>query len=70
MGGVMDLIHNAMLGPSRSMQDYSAEQQENLNDAAAQFRAQQRQRLNSQPRVIFVSPTESQVVPLAPTTTP
>lgn len=71
MGGVMDLIHNAMLGPSKSMADFSAEQQENLDDAAAQFRSQQQQRLNGQqPRIIFTGPAESQAVPAAPIGTP
>lgn len=45
---VFDLIHRANLGPSRSLEDFSSEQQKNLTDAAAQFRAKQRQILQQQ----------------------
>ncbi|HEY9618140.1 MAG TPA: hypothetical protein V6C64_14940 [Microcoleaceae cyanobacterium] len=39
--GVMDFIHRAMQGPSRSTEEFSAEQDENLDAAMAEFRAQQ-----------------------------
>ncbi|MFB2879104.1 hypothetical protein [Floridanema aerugineum] len=42
---VFDLIHRSNLGLNRSMEDVTNEQKENLDDAAAQFRARQRQRL-------------------------
>jgi hypothetical protein len=43
--GLFDLMHRAAFGGMRSADDFGAEQQQNLNDAAAQFRAQQLQRL-------------------------
>lgn len=43
-----ELIHRANLGGSRSMNDYRQDQQENFNDAAAQFRAQQQELLRQQ----------------------
>ena len=54
--GVFDLIHRANLGNNRSIQDYSAEQNQNLNDAAAQFRARQRQRIQGQGQASEVNP--------------
>ncbi|MBE9224441.1 hypothetical protein IQ264_02995 [Phormidium sp. LEGE 05292] len=42
---VFDLIHRSNLGLNRSMEDVNNEQKENLDDAATQFRARQRQRL-------------------------
>lgn len=54
--GVFDLIHRATLGNNRSLQDYSAEQNENLNDAAAQFRARQRLRIQGQGQASEVNP--------------
>src|SRR6476646_3279788 len=41
--GLFDLMHRAAFGGLRSADDYNAEQQQNLNDAAAQFRALQLQ---------------------------
>jgi hypothetical protein len=35
--GVMDLIHNAILGPTRSLDEYGAEQQGNLNSEASDY---------------------------------
>lgn len=54
--GVFDLIHRATLGNNRSLQDYSAEQNQNLNDAAAQFRTRQRQRIQGQGQASEVNP--------------
>jgi len=42
---VFDLIHRSNLGGNRSMEDVNNEQKENLDSAAAEFRAKQRQRL-------------------------
>jgi hypothetical protein len=44
----LELIHRANLGGSRSMNDYRQDQQENFNDAAAQFRARQQELLRQQ----------------------
>lgn len=58
--GVFDLIHRATLGNNRSLQDYSTEQNENLDAAAAQFRSRQRERIQGQ----------DQPTPVNPVTTP
>ncbi|XZN88865.1 MAG: hypothetical protein ACM65M_14310 [Microcoleus sp.] len=39
---VLDLIHRSRLGNGRSMEEFSSEQRQNLNDAAAEFRNKQR----------------------------
>lgn len=59
-GGVMDLVHRAMQAGSLSSEDFYGQQKENLDSAAASFRAAQKQRL-----------TDSQTAPVAaPTTAP
>jgi hypothetical protein len=40
--GVFDLIHRSRLGNGRSVEEFSTEQRQNLNDAAAEFRNKQR----------------------------
>ncbi|MCL1466371.1 hypothetical protein [Argonema galeatum] len=45
---VFDMIHRANLGNNRSIEDFSVEQRENLDSAAAEFKAQQRERLQIQ----------------------
>jgi hypothetical protein len=45
--GVFDLINRAQLGTTRDLNDYTNDQRENLNDAAAKFRLQQLQRLRN-----------------------
>lgn len=45
---VFDMIHRANLGNNRSIEDFSVEQGENLDSAAAEFRAKQRERLQIQ----------------------
>jgi hypothetical protein len=40
--GVFDLIHRSRLGNGRSIEEFSTEQRQNLNDAAAEFRNKQR----------------------------
>lgn len=54
--GVFDLIHRANLGNTRSLNDYSAEQNENLDAAAAQFRTIQLQRIRGQGQASQVNP--------------
>jgi hypothetical protein len=48
MKGLMDLIHRSVLGPSRSLDEFSSEQQESLDAATADFRAKQMERLRQQ----------------------
>lgn len=55
---MFDIIHRANLG-SINIDDYSAEQNESLNNAAAEFRKQQLQRMQQQ-----------QATPTNPVTTP
>lgn len=43
--GIFDLIHRANLGGDRNVEDFSLEQDQNLNSAAAQFRKKQLERL-------------------------
>ena len=45
---VFNLIHRLTLGNNRSTEDFSSEQNENLTDAVAQFRAKQQSRLQGQ----------------------
>ncbi len=45
---MVDFIRRASQGNGRSVGDYSAEQSENLDTAAAQFRARQQQQLQGQ----------------------
>lgn len=47
---VLDLIHRAQFGTTRSMQEFRLQQQQSINDAAADFRFRQLEMLqNSQP---------------------
>ncbi|MEB3827488.1 hypothetical protein [Phormidium sp. CCY1219] len=45
---VLDIIHRANLGGGRSMQEFRLEKEENINDAAAQFRMRQLELLRNQ----------------------
>lgn len=45
---MFDIIHRANLGSNISIDDYSAEQNESLNNAAAEFRKKQLQRMQQQ----------------------
>ncbi len=47
-GGIMQLMQRAQLGTIRSTNEFSAEQDRSLNDAAAQFRQRQLQRIQNQ----------------------
>ncbi|XGV98970.1 MAG: hypothetical protein ACAF41_08505 [Leptolyngbya sp. BL-A-14] len=62
VGGVMDLIHRAQQAGSLSSEDFLSEQQENLNSAAAAFRAAQQKRLNS-PQTAPVNEAGTTAVP-------
>lgn len=46
--GIFDLLHRSRLGNNRDMNEFNAEQRKNLNDAAAEFRARQRELLQQQ----------------------
>lgn len=59
-GGVFDLMHRAQMGSMLNSDELSNQQNENLDAAAAQFRARQRQRLQGQ----------QQATPANPATTP
>jgi hypothetical protein len=48
MNGIMDLMHRAQMGNIRSVNEYSAEQDRSLNDAASQFRQKQLQMIRNQ----------------------
>lgn len=71
MNGIFDLVHRAMMGGNRSLDDFSNEQQGNLNDAAAQFRALQQQRLKNQQQTPAATPeAPAASTPSPATTTP
>lgn len=46
-GSLFDLIHRAQLGSSMSAEEFNTEKNQNLNDAAAEFRKKQQQRIQS-----------------------
>lgn len=48
---VLDLIHRAQMGSIRDMDEFSAEQNQNITDAAAKFRLEQQQRLGIQQEI-------------------
>jgi len=56
--GIFDLIHRSRLGGGRSMEEFTTEQRQNLNDAAAEFRNKQRLLLEKQ-----VVPSEGAIAP-------
>ena len=58
--GIFDLIHRSQLGGGRSMEEFTTEQRQNLNDAAAEFRNKQRLLLENQavPTPGAIAPTE------------
>lgn len=60
-GSLFDLIHRAQLGTSRSVEEFNADKNQNLNDAAAEFRKKQQQRIQT--------PTQAGTV-TTPVTTP
>ena len=50
--GIFDLIHRSRLGGGRSMEEFTTEQRQNLNDAAAEFRNKQRLLLQKQDQTV------------------
>ncbi len=46
-GSLFDLIHRAQLGSSRSAEEFNTEKNQSLNDAAAEFRKKQQQRIQA-----------------------
>jgi hypothetical protein len=60
---VFNMIHRANLGPTRSLGEFSEEQQESLDAAAAEFRKQQQQRLQSPNGVVPVTPGDAPTPP-------
>jgi hypothetical protein len=56
--GIFDLIHRSRLGGGRSMEEFTTEQRQNLNDAAAEFRNKQRLLLENQ-----AVPSEGAIAP-------
>ncbi len=49
-GSLFDLIHRAQLGNSRSAEEFNADKNQSLNDAAAEFRKKQQQRIQTPPQ--------------------
>lgn len=47
-GSMLDIIHRAIQGQGRSPEEFSQEQGENLDSAAAEYKKLQQQRLNTQ----------------------
>jgi hypothetical protein len=58
--GIFDLIHRSKLGGGRSMEEFTTEQRQNLNDAAAEFRNKQRLMLQKQDQAV---PSEGAIAP-------
>lgn len=46
-GSLFDLIHRAQLGNSRSAEEFNSDKNQSLNDAAAEFRKKQQQRIQT-----------------------
>lgn len=61
--GVMDLINRTLLGPTRSLEEFSADQQESLDSAAEQFRAEQMKRLRNPGQVAPETPAPAESNP-------
>lgn len=55
MNSVFDLIHRAQLGTNRDAKEFNAEKTQSLDAAAAEFRKQQQQRIQSPNQVQPVS---------------
>lgn len=57
--GVFDLIHRATLGNNRDLNEYATEQNQNLDAAAAAFRAKQRQLIQQPNSAVNPTPQQS-----------
>lgn len=61
---VFNLLHNAQLGQTRDLGDFSTEQRTNINNAADEFRRLQLQRLgNTQPILPAETPENPAIAP-------
>lgn len=56
---IYDLIHRARLNNGLNMNEFRTQQREQINDAAAEFRSQQLQRMQTTPQA---APVENQIV--------
>ena len=56
---VFEMMHRANFGQIRSTEEFSAEQKESLDEAAAEFRNEQRRRLQIQPNPVVPTNTEN-----------
>jgi hypothetical protein len=65
--GIFDLMHRAVLGPGKSLDEFNAEQAESLDAATAAFRTQQQQQLKGQPAAApaTVAPQPTTIAPSA-----
>lgn len=63
---MFNLIHRAIQGPSKSVDEFNSEQQESLDSAAAQFRARQAELLRGNAPAA-TSPAPVPVITLPPT---
>lgn len=54
--GVFDLIHRATLGNNRDLNEFATEQNQNLDAAAAAFRAKQRQLMRQPTNAVNSTP--------------
>lgn len=57
VNGIFDLIHQATLGAGKNSEEFRAEQVENLDEAAQDFRAKQKMRLEQAQPVTEAKPT-------------
>ncbi len=59
MNGIFDLMHRAQMGNIRSLSEYSTEQDQSLNDAAAKFRQRQLEMMKNQNQASPVNPAKT-----------
>jgi hypothetical protein len=62
-GSLFDLIHRAQLGSSRSAEEFNTEKNQSLNDAAAEFRKKQQQRIQNPSQAGTVENTNTTTTP-------
>ena len=58
-GSLFYLIHRAQLGTSRSVEEFNTDENQSLNDAAAEFRKKQQQRTQNPSRAATVENTST-----------
>jgi hypothetical protein len=59
MNGIFDLMHRAQMGNIRSLSEYSTDQDQSLNDAAAKFRQRQLEMMKNQNQASPVNPAKT-----------